>query len=101
MPIRFDDPVFFDGPGALRSWLQENAATADQVWVGMWKVGSGKATLTWPTMVDELLSFGWIMNGYLPAVSEEWSQRSAIRTYYDQRGPDDPLLRPGRLRSVE
>jgi hypothetical protein len=43
-------------------------------------------------VLSALLTLGWVMNSYLPAVSEHWSQRSLIRIYYDQRGPEDPLL---------
>ena len=57
----------------------------------LWAAGRVRIAVA-SMLLSALLSFGWIMNGYLPAVSEEWSQRSAIRTYYDQRGPDDPLL---------
>jgi hypothetical protein len=37
------------------------------------------------------LTLNYVLNSYLPAVSEHWSQRTAIRYYYDNRGPDDPL----------
>ena len=43
-------------------------------------------------LLSALLSLGWVMNSYLPAVSEHWSQRAPLRMYYDQRGPEDPLL---------
>lgn len=43
-------------------------------------------------LLSALLSLGWVMNSYLPAVSEHWSQRAPLRAYYDQRGPEDPLL---------
>jgi len=57
----------------------------------LWARGSVRVAAA-SMLLSGLLVFGWIINGYLPAVSEEWSQRSAIRTYYDQRGPEDPLL---------
>ncbi|MEZ4449378.1 MAG: hypothetical protein R3B09_07860 [Nannocystaceae bacterium] len=34
----------------------------------------------------------WLFVVYLPHASESWSQRSAIRTYFERRGPGDPLL---------
>jgi 4-amino-4-deoxy-L-arabinose transferase-like glycosyltransferase len=37
------------------------------------------------------LTLNYTLNSYLPAVREHWSQRTAIRYYYDNRGPDDPL----------
>lgn len=38
-----------------------------------------------------LVTLHYTLNIYLPQASEHWSQRSAIRHYYDHRGPDDPL----------
>lgn len=43
-------------------------------------------------LLSALLALGWVMNSYLPAVSEHWSQRPALRVFFDQRGPEDPLL---------
>ncbi len=43
-------------------------------------------------LISGLLTTGYVLMDYLPAVSEEWSQRSAVRTYYQLRGPDEPLL---------
>jgi 4-amino-4-deoxy-L-arabinose transferase-like glycosyltransferase len=57
----------------------------------LWAAGRVRAAAA-SMLLSALLIFGWTLNGYLPAASEEWSQRSAIRTYYDQRGPEDPLL---------
>jgi uncharacterized protein YdeI (YjbR/CyaY-like superfamily) len=53
-------PVFFATPGDFRKWLSKNSATAEELIVGYWKVGSGRASMTWPESVDEALCFGWI-----------------------------------------
>lgn len=53
-------PVFFESPAAFRAWLERHHATATELWVGLWKVGTGKAALTWSLAVDEALCFGWI-----------------------------------------
>lgn len=39
-----------------------------------------------------LLTLVYVIGDYVPAASESWSQRTAIRTYYRDRGPDDVLL---------
>ena len=39
-----------------------------------------------------LLTTGYVVDDYLPAASENWSQRSALRAYFDHRAPGDPLL---------
>jgi uncharacterized protein YdeI (YjbR/CyaY-like superfamily) len=41
-------------------WLEENHATAAELWVGFYKNDSGKPSITWPESVDQALCFGWI-----------------------------------------
>ncbi len=53
-------PVFFATPEEFRAWLEENHATARELWVGYTKKGAGRASITWPESVDEALCFGWI-----------------------------------------
>ncbi len=52
--------IFFATPEALRSWLEEHHATSNELWVGYYKKGSGRPSITWPESVDEALCFGWI-----------------------------------------
>lgn len=53
-------PVFFPNSAAFRAWLAEHHATATELVIGFYKVGSGLASITWPESVDEALCFGWI-----------------------------------------
>lgn len=53
-------PKFFATPAAFRRWLQQHHASATKLIVGFYKVGTGKASLTWSQSVDEALCFGWI-----------------------------------------
>lgn len=53
-------PVFFDTPANFRAWLARQHASAGELWVGFHKIGSGKASITWPESVDQALCFGWI-----------------------------------------
>jgi uncharacterized protein YdeI (YjbR/CyaY-like superfamily) len=53
-------PVFCADREAFRAWLDEHHATASELWVGLYKKGSGRPTITWPEAVDEALCFGWI-----------------------------------------
>ena len=53
-------PVFFSSPPQWRAWLEANHSDAAEVWVGFWKKGSGRPSITWPESVDEALCFGWI-----------------------------------------
>jgi uncharacterized protein YdeI (YjbR/CyaY-like superfamily) len=51
---------FFRSPAALQKWFAKHHATSQGLWVGYFKVGTGKASITWPESVDEALCVGWI-----------------------------------------
>src|ERR1700755_363137 len=53
-------PRFFANPALFRAWLNTHHGTAAELLVGFHKVGSGKASMSWPQAVDEALCFGWI-----------------------------------------
>lgn len=53
-------PTFFATPAAFRAWLEAHSASASELDVGYWKVGSGRPSMTWSESVDEALCFGWI-----------------------------------------
>jgi uncharacterized protein YdeI (YjbR/CyaY-like superfamily) len=55
-----EEAIFFETPGELRAWLEKHHATASELWVGFYKKGSGRRSLTWSEVVDEALCFGWI-----------------------------------------
>ena len=54
------EPIFFRTPDELRAWFGEHHRTAAELWVGMWKKGSGETGVTWKEAVDEALCVGWI-----------------------------------------
>jgi uncharacterized protein YdeI (YjbR/CyaY-like superfamily) len=51
---------FFPSAAAFRAWLIEHHATATELLVGYYKVGTGRPSMTWSDSVDEALCFGWI-----------------------------------------
>ena len=53
-------PTFFADAPAFRDWLAANAATATELLVGFYKVGSAQPCMSWSESVDEALCFGWI-----------------------------------------
>jgi uncharacterized protein YdeI (YjbR/CyaY-like superfamily) len=53
-------PTFFASPAKLRAWLEKNHDKASELLVGIYKKDSGKPSVTWPELVDEVLCFGWI-----------------------------------------
>jgi uncharacterized protein YdeI (YjbR/CyaY-like superfamily) len=71
--------MFFETPDELRAWLQEHHETASEVWVGYYKKGSGRRSLTWSEVVDEALCFGWI-DGKAQRIDEDrYRQRLSPR----------------------
>jgi uncharacterized protein YdeI (YjbR/CyaY-like superfamily) len=53
-------PKFFATPAEWRAWLEVNHVRVEELWVGLHKRDSGKASITWPEAVDGALCFGWI-----------------------------------------
>jgi len=53
-------PRFFRDAEALRRWFAAHHASATELLLGYWKVGSGKPSVSWPESVDEALCVGWI-----------------------------------------
>jgi len=64
------EPTFFADPAAFRAWLEQSHASARELWVGFWKRGSGRPSLTWPESVDQALCYGWI-DGVRRSLGEE------------------------------
>lgn len=53
-------PTYFAKPSDFRAWLKDHHASVDELWVGFFKRGSGKPSITWPEAVDVALCYGWI-----------------------------------------
>lgn len=53
-------PTFFATPNHFRRWLERHHDTTAELWVGFYKKGTGRSSITWPESVDEALCFGWI-----------------------------------------
>src|SRR5262252_5983161 len=53
-------PKFFPTAADWRTWLEENHASREELWVGFYKRDSGRPSITWPESVDGALCFGWI-----------------------------------------
>lgn len=54
------DLTYFRTPADLRAWLVDHHDAATELWIGRYKKGTGKASVTWPEIVDQVLCFGWI-----------------------------------------
>jgi uncharacterized protein YdeI (YjbR/CyaY-like superfamily) len=63
MPVAPPSPAdvhVFATAQEFRRWLQRNHASAEDLWVGYYKKGVGKTSMTYQQSVDEALCFGWI-----------------------------------------
>jgi uncharacterized protein YdeI (YjbR/CyaY-like superfamily) len=80
MALEPHDVQFFETPAELRAWLEANHDSATELWVGRYKKASGKASVTWPGIVDQVLCFGWI-DGIAKGISDDAvAQRITPRT---------------------
>jgi uncharacterized protein YdeI (YjbR/CyaY-like superfamily) len=53
-------PHFFSSLSAWRAWLEKHHADSNEIWLGLYKLDSGRPSITWPEAVDGALCFGWI-----------------------------------------
>jgi uncharacterized protein YdeI (YjbR/CyaY-like superfamily) len=59
-PSDAPDVVIFADAGAFRAWLTDNHDSVSELWVGYYKKGVPKNSITYPEAVEEALCFGWI-----------------------------------------
>jgi uncharacterized protein YdeI (YjbR/CyaY-like superfamily) len=59
-PPTRDEVRIFPDAAAFRRWLDEHHATDREVWVGYYRKGVDKPSITYREAVDEALCFGWI-----------------------------------------
>jgi uncharacterized protein YdeI (YjbR/CyaY-like superfamily) len=52
--------TYFKTPADLRRWFKAHHRKNEDLWVGFYKKGSGRPSITWPESVDEALCAGWI-----------------------------------------
>jgi uncharacterized protein YdeI (YjbR/CyaY-like superfamily) len=62
--------VFFKDQSEFRKWLEKNHNKETELFVGYYKVKTGKPSMTWSQSVDEALCYGWI-DGIRRTIDEE------------------------------
>lgn len=62
--------VFFPTQKDLRRWFEKNHKKEKELFVGYYKVSSGKPSISWSQSVDEAICFGWI-DGIRKSVDDE------------------------------
>jgi uncharacterized protein YdeI (YjbR/CyaY-like superfamily) len=104
-------PVFFAPAEELAAWLERHHETEDELWVGLYKKSSGKPSVTWPQVVEQVLRFGWI-DGVRRGIDEEsyanritprrpGSNWSAINVAKVEELKARGLMKPAGLRAYE
>src|SRR5687768_3723615 len=72
-------PITFKNAEKLAEWLAEHHQDRDELWVRMFKAGSGKPSVTWTDCVIEAIRFGWIDSQRLPYDETSFLQRLSPR----------------------
>lgn len=71
---------YFRTAAAFRAWLERHGESARELWVGFWKKGSGRPSVTYPEALDEALCFGWIDGVRRSVDAERYTIRFTPRT---------------------
>ena len=53
MPAEQPHPIIFDTAADFRAWLEANHDSARELWVGYYKKGTGKSSMTYAEAVEE------------------------------------------------
>lgn len=96
------EPMAFADAKALGDWLAKNHDSAAELWVKIYKAGSGKASVTWRDCVIESLRFGWIDGHKKPLDEEAFLQRLSprkARSAWSAKNRDhaEKLIAEGRM----
>ena len=73
------DALAFERPEDLAGWLSEHHASSRELWVRIYKAGSGQRSVTWTECVVEAIRFGWIDGLKRPDDEHSYLQRLTPR----------------------
>jgi uncharacterized protein YdeI (YjbR/CyaY-like superfamily) len=65
---------------AFYTWLAAHHDSADEVWIRIFKKGSGRPTITPVQAIDAVLCWGWI-----DAIKKSWDNESFVQRYCPRR----------------
>jgi uncharacterized protein YdeI (YjbR/CyaY-like superfamily) len=102
MSLRHADSIAFETPEDLAGWLAEHHATSGELWVRIYKEGSGQRSVTWTDCVVEAIRFGWIDGLKRSADERSYLQRLTPRrsgSNWSARNRDhaERLIAEGRI----
>jgi uncharacterized protein YdeI (YjbR/CyaY-like superfamily) len=72
-------PVAFETPAEWSAWLLSNHAAESELWLKLYRKGSGIPSIDWEEAVIEALAFGWIDSVKRPGGPDHWLQRFSPR----------------------
>ena len=72
-------PVAFHDASGLGDWLAEHHGSAPELWVRIYKAGTGRSSVTWADCVVEAIRFGWIDGQRQALDAESFLQRLTPR----------------------
>src|SRR3954453_16440962 len=64
----------FRDAGELGGWLAKHHQSSSELWVQIFKAGSGRPSVTWTDCVAEAIRFGWIDGQKLPLDEKSYLQ---------------------------
>lgn len=70
----------FEDSAAFWQWLELNHASEPEVWVKIYKKGSGQKTITWDEAVVEALCWGWI-----DSIKKSFDDRAYLQRFTPRR----------------
>lgn len=71
---------FFRRSADFRRWLEKHHGSTAELWIGFYKVSSGRGGLTYREALDQALCFGWIDGVRRRVDDEAFEQRFTPRT---------------------
>lgn len=95
----------FESACGFCDWLAENHATEPELWLKIYKKGSGKKTIVWEEAVVEALCWGWIDGVKKSLDDEAYLQRLTPRkrgSNWSKRNREhaERLIAEGRMQPV-
>ncbi|WP_191965912.1 MULTISPECIES: YdeI family protein [Haloferax] len=85
-------PIFFESRNEFRTWLEEHHDTAEELWVGYYKVDAERSGIGYGESVEEALCFGWV-DGLIKGIDDETYTRR-----FTPRRPDSKWSKANKER---
>ena len=70
---------FFESASTLHQWFEKHHTREKELWVGIYKKESGKASVTWEEVKWEILCFGWAEGKIQPIDTQSYAVRLTPR----------------------